>query len=388
MTHSVGAASNGFTLAVEATRLFKEKRGIGRYVRALLPRLVAQRAGLRLVLFVKPRDIRAMNDLVARDAVLRGRAEVRPIRAMRAFDADVAWYPWNVITRAPRTGALVVTIHDVAPVTLPDPRRRAWRKNLRWRLRFGGTARQATMVIADSAFTAAEVERTLGFPADRMRVVLLAADDLAIPPVESDTATLARLGVVRPFLLAVGAADRRKNLPLLTRAMPRIVAGHPEVTLVLAGPRPSARVLADSERWMRTIGFVTDAELVTLYRSAEALLFPSTYEGFGLPVLEAMQLGTPVVGVRASSVSEVGGDAAAWASADDDARFAELVNELLASADVRARMREASLRQAARFSWDDTARRTLEAFDEAAAMARAGIGRQRPTLVQRVFGGI
>src|SRR4029078_402883 len=155
-------------------------------------------------------------------------------------------------------------------------------KNLRWRRRYRFTAKRADMILAISQFTRDEVHRVLGVPLERTRVTRLADDDLRIPPAERDAAALARLGVTKPYVLAVGAADRRKNLGLLERAMPRVAETNRDATLVLAGPRRSA--VADPA-WQRPLGFVSDEDLVTLYRCARALIAPSSYEGFGLPPL-------------------------------------------------------------------------------------------------------
>ena len=357
--------------AVEATRLAREVRGIGRYVRAILPRLVAQRPELRIVLFVKKQGhVSTVTQMFAENPVLRDRIEVRPVREMPRFDADVFWYPWNVASPLPSRGAVVVTMHDVAPLAFPDPRFLKWRKNFRWRRRYASAALNADIIIADSAFTADEVNRYLSVPHERMRVVLLAADDLSVPAADNDSAALARLGVQRPFVLAVGAADRRKNLGLVERAMQRVVEEHPAATLVLAGPREDKIEPGIEAPWRKTLGFVSEDELVTLYRTAEALVMSSTYEGFGLPVLEAMSFGTPVICARASSLPEVGGDAAEWVEPDDDAQAARAISRLLSDPGVKASMRAASLVQAARFSWDQTARQTLAAFDDAIAITR------------------
>lgn len=357
-------------VAVEATRFLREVRGIGRYVRALLPRLVSLRPGLRLVLFVKrARDIEPVLAVLEQMPGMRGRVDVRPVREMSRFNADVFWYPWNTASPTPSAGAVVATIHDVVPIAHPDPRWRGWQKNLRWRRRYGATAARATLIIADSQFTADEVHRMLGVSYDRMRVVLLAADDFAIPPSASDSRTLEALGVRTPYVLAVGAADRRKNLALLDRAMPRVMAKHPELSLVLAGPRRDDQAEDASPAWRRTLGFVTEDQLAALYRKASVLVMPSTYEGFGLPVLEAMRLGTPVISARGSSLTEVGGDAALWVDATDDADLAVKIDLIVSDARVSAQLRAASLARAACFSWDATARQTIDAFDEAFSLA-------------------
>jgi glycosyltransferase involved in cell wall biosynthesis len=363
--------AEAMVVAVEATRFLREVRGIGRYVRALLPRLVALRAGLRLVLFVKrTRDVAPVLAVLEDMSGMRGRVEVRPVREMSRFSADVFWYPWNTASPTPARGAVVATMHDIVPIAHPDPRWRGWQKNLRWRRRYGATASRATLIIADSQFTADEIHRMLGVAYERMRVVLLAADDFAIPPSTTDSATLERLGVRAPFVLAVGAADRRKNLALLERAMPAVVEKHPSLSLVLAGPRRDDQPDSRPAAWRRTLGFVTEEELAALYRRASVLVMPSTYEGFGLPVLEAMRLGTPVISARSSSLPEVGGDAALWVDAADDVDLAAKIDLVMSDAHVAAAMRAASLARAACFSWDATARQTIEAFDDAFAIAR------------------
>ena len=360
-------------VAVEASRLAQELRGIGREVWALLPRLLHQRATLRLVLLVR-RDGDA--ELVRRRLASLGapldRVSFERIGRLDRVRADLFWYPWNVSLPAPKRGVVVATIQDVAPLVLPDPRRRKFLKNLRWRRRYRFTARRATMLLAISRFTRDEVHRVLGVPLDRMRVTLLAADDLVVPPAERDAAALARLGVRAPYVLAVGAGDRRKNLGLLDRAMPRVVAARPDATLVLAGPRRQRDAARSDPPWQCTLGFVSDEDLVTLYRCARVVVSPSSYEGFGLPVLEAMQLGAPVICASASSLPEAGGDAAAYVDPSDDAALAREIVRVLASDEVHAQMREASLAQSARFSWDETARLTLAAFDDAVALAATG----------------
>jgi len=365
--------SGPFVVAVEASRLARERRGIGREVWALLPRLLRQRTNLRLVLLVRRAgDAEEIGPRLAALGAPLDRVGFHPRWRLDRCGADLFWYPWNVALPAPKRGVVVATIQDVAPLALPDPRRRKLLKNLRWRRRYRLTAKRATLLIAISQFTRDETHRVLGVPTSRIRVTPLAADDLVIPPAERDAEALARLGVRSPYVLAVGAADRRKNLGLLERAMPRVAATNPEATLVLAGPRRSA--VADPA-WRRTLGFVSNDDLVTLYRCARALIAPSSYEGFGLPPLEAMAVGTPVIAARASSLPEVGGDAAVYVAPDDDAALATEIRRVLDDDAHHAALSAASIAQSRRFSWDDTARATLAAFDDAMTLAHTEASR-------------
>ena len=355
-------------VAVEATRLLHERRGIGRYARAVIPRLVEQRPDLRLTLFAAARDVRAVAERHARG----GRIDVRPVAAMRLTRADLCWYPWNVAAPLPwRDTAVVATVHDIAPIVINNPHmsRRTYR---RWYRRFRATVDRADRIIVDATFTAHELHRVLGVPRDRIAVVPLAADDVEVGSgrSESDASALARLGIHEPFVLAVGASDQRKNVGVLERAMPRVADKHPDLSLVLVGPRADARARSEPT-WRSNLGFVSDSELQTLYRTTTCLVMPSTYEGFGLPVLEAMRAGAPVVCARSSTLPEVAGDAAAWFDPNDDAALAAEIGRLLDSPGERERLRAAGRARAECFSWDATARHTLEEFEVALGAHRS-----------------
>jgi glycosyltransferase involved in cell wall biosynthesis len=365
------AEDSALFIAVEATRFARDHRGIGRYVRALVPRLCAARADLRLTLFV--RDAESAVDAQAEFASAHGESAAAvsfaPVAQMTSARPALWWFPWNFVSPVPRGGPIVVTIHDVAPLAVPDPRFRALYRNWLWRRRYAHAAQHATLIIADSAFTATEVTTRLGVARDRIRVVHLAADDAPAPPAGDDAAVLERLGVTRPFVLTVGAADHRKNIGLAEAAVGRAVAGGTNIALVQAGPRKRSARTAEAP-WNRSLGFVAAQDLAALYRTATALVVTSTYEGFGLPLLEAMRFGTPVVASRVASLPEVGGDAVAWFAPHDVDGLAAHIARLAVDDTERARMAAAGRARAAQFSWDATARETLAAFDEAVRRGR------------------
>ena len=315
-------------IAVEATRLEREVRGIGRYVRAILPRLLAQRPELQLVLFAKTRrDVASLSAWVARDAALRDHTTVRHVGEMAGMPADVYWYPWNVIRPAPRRGASVVTVHDVAPVALPDPRWLAWRKNLRWRLRFRRSAqgrdaharRFGVHRGGDPARARRQRRPHSRRVARRRRLRCLVVRDGA--GANSD-GRRSRASACHHAVRAHGWRGRKTEEPRAARTRHAIggrgASRDARSCSRARGDRP--RAPAHGAPWMHTLGFVSDADLAALYRGAAALVMPSTYEGFGLPVLEAMRIGTPVICARAASLPEVAGDAALWVTPDDRRR--------------------------------------------------------------------
>lgn len=363
---STAAAGAPMTVAVECSRLPGDARGIGRYVRAVLPRLLEQRPELRLVPFARRRSqLPALAETLGALGIVGERVMPRLFTEIGRHDADLFWYPWNIARPAPQRGVVVVaTVHDAAPLAFPDPRWAKWWQNRRWRRLYAATARRANVIITDATFTAAELDRMLAVAAERIRVVPLAADDVRVPPPERDADALARLGVSGPYVLAVSAQDRRKNLALLERAMHHVADILPHARLVTVGAHPAGQPEL-VPAWWHPVGFVSDDDLVSLYRGARALVVPSLYEGFGLPVLEAMQVGTPVICARTSSLPWVGGSAARYVSPTDDGELALAIADLLTDDDAYHTARRAGLEQAARFSWDETAHLTLAAFDAA-----------------------
>lgn len=355
------------SIAVDASRLRHDVRGMGRYVRALLPRFVQQRPGLTLTLHVRDAaDVAAMHEWIGSHAVLRGHTDVRLLADLAAGRADIHWYPWNVARELPRSGTVVATVHDISPVLHARFILSRWQ----WRARYARTVRAARILLADSEFTAAELQRELGVPPNRIRVVPLAADTFPDGGTDDDLARMKRLGVSPPFVLSVGAADRRKNIEVLEQAMSRVHHKRPAVVCLQVGPRRTSWRPRPPVPGMLAVGRIDEADLAAAYRCADALVLTSTYEGFGLPVVEAMQLGTPVICARTSSLPEVAGDAALWIDPASAASVQGAIEAAVSSADTRNRLRKAGLVQAARFSWDATAARTLAAFDDAVRTVR------------------
>jgi glycosyltransferase involved in cell wall biosynthesis len=260
----------------------------------------------------------------------------------------------------------VVTVHDLAflhyPEILTAESRRHYARVVR-------AVTQVERVIVDSAWTGADVQALLGVPAERIRVVHLAPTPAPAPDTAQVAAARARYALAGPFLLYVGTLEPRKNLRLLLRAFTRLGPAEP-ARLVLAGPRGwlDESIVAAAERLgerVRLLGPVPAADLAALYAAATAFVFPSLYEGFGLPPLEAMAAGTPVLAAKASCLPEVLGDAALFVLPEDETGLVGAMRAVLDDADLRADLRARGLARAAAFSWERTATATLAVYREA-----------------------
>ncbi len=362
------ASAHAQHIGFEATRLLRERRGIGRYVRNVLRWLPTHRPDVRYTLYVKrERDIAPLREqLQSIEVSLPDRARIEPVSALRDTTADVVWYAWNYLNPPTKQSAMVATINDLAPMLQFDHRWWKVLKRRKHKRRALQTIDRADLVLTISEYTASELRGLLHADPTKLRVTLLATDDMTTAVCDHSDA-LERLGVDGPFFLTVGAHDARKNLVTVYKAMELLRARGVDVPLVQCGPNES------QERYpfIRAAGYVSDAELATLYKRATALVFPSRYEGFGLPVAEAMSAGGRVICANASSLPEVVGDAGLLFEWNDAGALADQMSRLLNDGALREQLTLAGRAQAKKFSWSETARQTLAVFDEAVAMRAA-----------------
>jgi glycosyltransferase involved in cell wall biosynthesis len=258
----------------------------------------------------------------------------------------------------------VVTIHDVFAAVEP----RWFTPRMAWQLRVAQrrAAHAAARVIAVSECTRRDLVQRYGVPPERVRVVYNGVDHTRFRPAEVDAEAVARrYGVSHPFVLCVGSLMPWRNAPRLLRATARLGYGLLFVGRDIWGTDPTARLAAQRGwDWARFAGYVTDRELPTLYAAARVFAYPSLYEGFGIPPLEAMACGTPVVASTAGALPEVLGDAALLVDPYDEDALAEAIQ---AAAEDSGRLRRQGLERAAAFTWERAAEATWRVYQEAAA---------------------
>jgi glycosyltransferase involved in cell wall biosynthesis len=299
-------------------------------------------------------------------------------RACGRLKVDVAHVPYFAPPlRSP--APLVVTIHDLIPLILP-PYRGSLGVRAYMRL-VSMAARRASLVLTDSQASAKDIQRLLRIPDSRLRVIYLAASPSYRPLEAAERAeAMARLGVSGPYLLYLGGFDVRKNVIGLLRAYSQVAGRLNGVRLVIAGrlperdsafapdPRIATQESGLGER-VHFTGPLAERDAPALYGGALAFVFPSFYEGFGLPVLEALACGTPAIYGSGSSLEEIAGPGGLPVPPDDPGALAEAMVHLVRDDAWRERLALAGLAHAARFSWQETARQTREAYRDALDLA-------------------
>jgi glycosyltransferase involved in cell wall biosynthesis len=281
---------------------------------------------------------------------------------------------------------VVVSVHDVSFLEHPEYFTRWRTAQLKWSVE--RTVRQAVRIVTGSEFSRSAIANAYGLDPDRIAVVPNAASELFRPlPKEAAASWVqARFGFGEPFILSVGDLQPRKNLEGLIRAFAELVRAFPQIPhhLVLAGNQtwyaPKIHKAAEESGVsgrIRFTGFVSDDELLQLYNACEFFVFPSFYEGFGLPVLEAMACGKAVACSNTSALPEVADAAALLFDPYSQTEMTRAMLDLTRDAEYRQRIERLGLHRSALFSWKKTARRTLDVYYEVAgsrgARKRAGV---------------
>lgn len=255
-----------------------------------------------------------------------------------------------------------VTLHDASIFVVPEaysPAYLAW-----YRILTPGLGRRAERIVTDSAFSRGELVRRAGISENKIRVVPLGAEHILAVPCDVRVLADHRLGE-RPFILAVSSHSAHKNLRALCEATRHLDRGAYDV--VVAGGSNERVFDAISVPWpehVKRLGYVTDAQLRALYSHAACFVYPSLYEGFGLPPLEAMLCGCPVVVSRAASLPEVCGEAAVYCDPHDPADIARSIAAVMSDDALRTSLTCRGYERAGEFTWDRSARLLADVLRE------------------------
>ena len=336
------------TVAVDASPAARAvQTGTEVYAREVARRLPGAASELRFVFYAsRPGDVPGIDFTVLPGTRLW--SQLRLPRELWHRRHDLLFVPSHVVPFLTPGPALTV-VHDLAFERYPAAYSQAARQYLRLTTRWA--ERRCPRLLTVSQSTADDLVELHGVSPDRVTVVPLGGGEPACPGTpDAFRGRLVQLGIDRPFALNVGRVEPRKNQVTALRAIER----RADMLLVCAGPVIDTEMAARlrSPR-CRLLGPVAKTDLDALYTCAEALVFPSLYEGFGLPVLEAMRRGLPVVTAAVSSLPEVGGEAALYVNDPCDAE--ELAAAIDRALGDRLRLRDMGIAQASKFTWDRTA---------------------------------
>jgi glycosyltransferase involved in cell wall biosynthesis len=366
-------------IGLEASALYGRKSGVGYYTENLLKNVMRLSPEHKYILFSN-RDVSAEWNRLGEEVLynkhhFRVRAawmQANLPRAIREVRPDICHFT-NYLAPLFSTTPSLVTIYDMT--LFVTPRFHNFKKIALDRTLIPHVARRARAIITVSNSARDDIVRLLRVPREKVHVITgaVSSDFRPVNDAARIEAVRARYGLQQPFILYVGTIEPRKNITRLVQAFARLKkAGLPHKLAIVGQPGwHCAPIFAEVERLgLRNevifTGYVAFEDLPVLYSAAESMAFPSLYEGFGLPVIEAMACGAPVVTSRSSSLMEVAGDAGLLVDPRSVGELATALRRLHEEPDLREELSRRGLARAAEFTWERSARATLDLYDEVA----------------------
>jgi glycosyltransferase involved in cell wall biosynthesis len=366
-------------IGIDATALPSRPVGAGRYIIQLIRTLAALEPEEELIVFAYP-DGRELIDVPEREgfrwAILPAKSPARRLLWEQTLFPRVAGeYRLDLLHSLHYTRprwlpcASVVTFHDMTFFLYPQLHTRARRLFFPPAIRF--SARHADALLTISESTRRDAIRLLNIPPEKIFATQLGVDASFRPVADPDAraAVRRRYDLPETFILYVGLVEPRKNLPVLIRALRSLADWGLSYPLVIAGRFGwmYQQVLAEIEALdlkenVRFLGYVPQADLPIVYNLACCFVYPTLYEGFGFPALEALACGTPLVTTAVSSLPEIVGEAGLLVPPGDEGALAAAVQAVITDAGLRARLAQEGPKRASQFAWERTAQQTLQVY--------------------------
>jgi glycosyltransferase involved in cell wall biosynthesis len=379
---SIGKISEIMRIGIDATALPNQPVGAGNYTIHLVRALTGLKREDELVVFSQPHGI-----------ILIEKGGKLPVEWILCPELSpglrLVWEQTHLVTLAKKVRVdllhsphytrpdnlpcrSVVTFHDMTFFLYPELHTRAKRLFFPWAMRRSG--KTADVLIADSESTRADMVRLLGIDPNKIIPIPLGVDPgfIAISDLTLRDQIQKKYSLPEEFILFVGTVEPRKNLPLLIQSYQQLVVTGIQIPLVIAGKlgwmyeEVFAQIEANKlNNKVRLIGYVDQIDLPVIYSMAKVFVYPTLYEGFGLPVLEAMACGVPVVTSNVSSLPEIVAEAGLLVPPNDPQALAQAIQKILDDNALSLKLRQAGPQRAAHFSWQRTAQLTLRAYQQA-----------------------
>jgi len=368
-------------IGIDATALPMQLYGAGNYISQLIQALPRVDAANEYVIFAKPIHARLLSSpsvhiistsLASRFMRIAWEQTALPILA-RQHRLDLLHSPHYTMPLLHPCKS-VVTFHDMTFFLYPELHE--WYKRIYFPAIIRASARRADAIIADSESTRQDILRTLKLDASKVFSVPLGVSVDFFHRSPSEVARVReKFRLPNSFILSVGVLEPRKNFPTLVRAFKNLVERELSHSLVIAGKKGwqyeeifnTVRNL-DLQSRVLFLDYVPQNDLPSLYHAADLFVYPSLYEGFGLPVLEAMACGTPVITSNISSMPEITGDAALLVNPRDETELVDAMQRVLTDNALRDKLARNGLERAKQFSWERTARETLAVYEQVAQL--------------------